>query len=125
PIANGELYVRDRYGELCPPDVSGELFIGGPGVAAGYLGRPELTAERFVAHPFSSDPQARLYRTGDVVRRRSSGALDFLGRADRQVKLRGYRIELGEIEAALIRIPSVREAVVLLHGSTSDDKRLS
>jgi amino acid adenylation domain-containing protein len=124
-IANAEVYVLDSYGEPCPPDVPGEIFIGGPGVAAGYLGRPELTAERFVAHPFSGDPDARLYRTGDVARRRGDGAIEFLGRADRQLKIRGHRIEPGEIEAALARIPGVREAIVLMHGSTSDDKRLS
>jgi acyl carrier protein len=124
PIANTELYVLDRHGQAVPVGVPGELFIGGQGVARGYLNRPELTAERFVANPFSPDPTARLYRTGDLVRYRSDGNLDFTGRADHQVKIRGHRIELGEIEATLARQPGVREVVVVAHEDESKDKRL-
>jgi natural product biosynthesis luciferase-like monooxygenase protein len=124
PIANTELYVLDRHRQAAPVGVPGELFIGGRGVARGYLNRPELTAERFVANPFSTDPAARLYRTGDLVRYRSDGNLDFIGRVDHQVKIRGHRIELGEIEATLARHPGVREAVVIAHEDETKDKRL-
>ena len=92
--------------------ITGELLIGGAGVARGYLGRPELTAERFVHDPFADNSSARLYRTGDLVRRHPDGALEFLGRIDNQVKIRGHRIELGEIEALLASQPGVKEAVV-------------
>jgi amino acid adenylation domain-containing protein len=112
PIANTELWVVDRPGLPVPTGVAGELLIGGEGLARGYLGRPALTAERFVPDPFSGRPGARLYRTGDRVRRRTDGRLDFLGRLDFQVKLRGFRIELGEIESALAANPEVRECVV-------------
>jgi amino acid adenylation domain-containing protein len=125
PIANVQAYILDRHGEPMPIDIPGELYIGGPGVAAGYLNRPELTAERFVAHRFSDDPGARLYRTGDIARCRGDGTIEFIGRADRQVKVRGHRIEPGEIEAALGRLPRVKEAVVVLHGETSDERRLN
>jgi amino acid adenylation domain-containing protein len=110
PIANAQAYILDRHGEPMPVDIPGELYIGGPGVAAGYLNRPELTAERFVAHPFSTDPATRLYRTGDIARYRGDGTIEFIGRADRQVKIRGHRIEPGEIEVALGRLPQVKEA---------------
>ena len=105
PIANTQFYVVDRSGRPVPIGVPGELLIGGDGVARGYLRRPELTAEKFVANPFSCEPGARLYKTGDVVRRLPSGAVEFLGRLDHQVKIRGFRIELGEIEFGLGHSP--------------------
>ncbi|MBC5802113.1 MAG: amino acid adenylation domain-containing protein [Candidatus Eremiobacteraeota bacterium] len=114
PIAATQLHVLDASGQLLPVGVAGELFIAGDGVAAGYLGRPELTAERFVPDSFSGTPNARMYRSGDVVRRRADGVLDYLGRADDQVKLRGYRIEPGEIQAALASHPSVAAAAAIL-----------
>jgi amino acid adenylation domain-containing protein len=114
PIANTQLYVLDAAQQLVPVGVPGELYIGGEGLSLGYWQREELTREKFIPHPFSDDPQARLYRTGDQVRYRADGTLEFLGRLDDQVKLRGFRIELGEIEATLALHPLVREAVVLV-----------
>ena len=125
PIANTEVYLLDAHGEPVAPGVPGEIHIGGPGLAHGYLGRPDLTAERFVAHPFDPTSGARLYRTGDRARYRDDGSIEFAGRVDRQVKIRGHRIEPGEVEAALARLPSVREAVVVMHGDTSDSRRLT
>ncbi|HSS48313.1 MAG TPA: amino acid adenylation domain-containing protein, partial [Thermoanaerobaculia bacterium] len=113
PLANTQVYLVGREGETVPPGVPGELRIGGRGVARGYLGRPELTAERFVPDPFTGAPGARLYRTGDLVRGGPDGRLVFLGRIDQQVKVRGFRIELGEVEAALARHPALREVVVV------------
>jgi amino acid adenylation domain-containing protein/non-ribosomal peptide synthase protein (TIGR01720 family) len=125
PIANTEIYVLDRALEPVPVGVPGEIFIAGAGLARGYLRRPAVTADRFLPNPFSEARGARMYRTGDVGRFRRDGNLEFLGRADRQVKVRGFRIELGEIETALAAHPSVREAVVDARGETPSDKRLA
>lgn len=110
PIRNTRLYVLNEDMQPLPLGAVGELYIGGAGLARGYLNRPELTAERFVRDPFSADPSARLYKTGDLVRYAADGVLHFLGRRDHQVKLRGYRIELGEVEASLCEHPMVLEA---------------
>ncbi|HZN09359.1 MAG TPA: amino acid adenylation domain-containing protein [Pyrinomonadaceae bacterium] len=112
-IPNTQLYVLDENGELSPPGCPGELYIGGAGVARGYLGHPELTAASFVPNPFSSTPGARLYKTGDSCRVLLDGNIEFIGRRDQQIKIRGFRIELNEIEAALQRHPDVEEAAVV------------
>ncbi|MFC3891215.1 amino acid adenylation domain-containing protein [Lentzea rhizosphaerae] len=112
PLHDLSVHLLDSSGHLVPIGVPGEIHVGGPGVARGYLNRPELTAERFVPDPFGA-PGSRLYRSGDLARRRADGSLDFLGRLDHQVKIRGYRIELGEIEVALAAHPGVRDAVVI------------
>jgi thioesterase domain-containing protein/acyl carrier protein len=124
PIDNTRVYVLDRSRELVPPGATGELYIGGAGVALGYLNRPELTAERFLADPLSSEPEARMYRTGDAVRFRHDGSLEYLERLDQQVKVRGYRIELGEIEAALAAHTDVARAAVVVREDRPGDKRL-
>jgi acyl-coenzyme A synthetase/AMP-(fatty) acid ligase/acyl carrier protein len=113
PLPGTSARVLDRAGRRTPAGVPGELHLGGAGLARGYLGRPDLTAERFVPDPFASHPGERLYRTGDLVRYRPGGELEYLGRLDHQVKLRGFRIELGEIESALLGHPEVRDAVVV------------
>ncbi len=124
PIANTQVYLLDPALQPVPIGVPGELHVGGAGLARGYLNRPELTAERFIPNPFSPDPQARLYKTGDLARYLENGDIEYLGRIDFQVKVRGYRIELGEIEAALGRHPAVREAVVIAQPAPGGENRL-
>jgi amino acid adenylation domain-containing protein/non-ribosomal peptide synthase protein (TIGR01720 family) len=121
PITNGRCLVLDPWMELNPMGIPGELYISGPGLARGYLGRPDLTAERFVPDPFSAAGGERLYRTGDRVRWRSDETLEFIGRMDEQVKIRGFRIEPAEIEAAILEHPGVRQAVVSVHRAKSGD----
>lgn len=123
-LPNKRLYVLDANLQLVPPGVPGELCIGGIGLARGYLQQPALTAEKFLPDPFSAEPGARLYRTGDRVRVLPNGEFDFLGRIDHQIKLRGYRIELGEIEAALIQHEAVRECLVIVQGDPGGEQRL-
>jgi amino acid adenylation domain-containing protein len=125
PITNMRTYVMDRHGRPQPVGVAGELYIGGAGLARGYLNDPALTAERFIQDPFGDRPGARLFRTGDRCRWLADGSLEFLGRLDQQVKLRGYRIELGEIEAALGSFPEIREAAATLHAAESGDQKIA
>jgi amino acid adenylation domain-containing protein len=124
PVWNTALYVLDSAGRPLPAGVAGELYIGGVQVARGYLGRPALTAEKFVPDPFSPAPGARLYRTGDLARWRADGAIEYLGRLDHQVKLRGFRIELGEIESALRECPGVTDCVVVARDDEAGDRQL-
>ncbi len=124
PIANTSCYILDKFQRPVPIGVSGELYIGGAGVSAGYLDQPAETGARFVKDPFSDDPESRLYRTGDLARYLPDGNIEFLGRADTQVKVRGYRVELGEIEAVLSRRPGVRQVVVTLFRDKSANDRV-
>lgn len=117
------MHVLDRHGQPVPDGVVGELYLGGRGVALGYLGRPDLSAGRFVRDPWSPG-DARLYRSGDLGYRLGDGTLVFRGRADQQLKVRGFRVEPGEIESALTSLPGVEEAVVVAHGEGADGKRL-
>jgi amino acid adenylation domain-containing protein len=114
PIANTQLYILDRHLQPVPIGVIGELHIGGAGVARGYLNRPELTAEKFIPNPFRDEPNARMYKTGDLARYQADGTIEYLGRCDRQIKLRGFRIELEEIESVLAQHPQIRDVVVLI-----------
>jgi amino acid adenylation domain-containing protein len=124
PIANTQVYILDSYLQPVPVGVQGELHIGGVGLAQGYLNRPELTAEKFIPNPLSSEPGARLYKTGDLARYLPDGNIEFIGRIDHQLKIRGFRIELEEIEATLSQHPNVRQSVVIVREDVPGDKRL-
>ncbi|MEM7425292.1 MAG: amino acid adenylation domain-containing protein, partial [Pseudomonadota bacterium] len=124
PISNTHVHILDAHGRPVPLGVAGELYIGGDGLARGYLNQPELTAEKFVADPFDTTPGARLYRSGDLVRQLPDGTIEFLGRLDDQVKLRGHRIELGEVETKLTENPAVRDAVAIVREDEPGEKRL-
>jgi acyl carrier protein len=123
-MANQQVYILDSGLQPVPVGVPGELFIGGAGLARGYLNQPGLTAEKFIPNPFGTEPGARLYRTGDMARYLPDGNIEFLGRIDHQVKIRGYRVELGEIEEVLNQHPAVWEAVVLTTEAAPGDQRL-
>jgi acyl carrier protein len=125
PITNAQIYVIDYHLNPVPIGIKGELYIAGKGLARGYLGRPELTAERFIPDPFAPTPGSRLYKTGDLGTLLRNGNIDFLGRNDFQLKIRGMRIELGEIQSILRRHDNIRDAVVILMGAPQPhDKRL-
>ena len=124
PLANMQAYIFDAYLQLVPVGVSGELHIGGSGVANGYLNRPDLTAERFIPNPFGKNGDSRLYRTGDLAKYLPDGNIEYIGRIDHQVKLRGFRIELGEIEAVLRQHSAVQETVVVVREDNPNDKCL-
>ena len=124
PIANTQCHVLDEQRQPVPIGVSGELYIGGDGVASGYLARPELNAERFVSDPYRDDPKARMYRTGDQVRWRQDGRLEYFRRMDDQIKMRGFRIELGEVESVLTAHPQIAQATAILRSYGNTDQRL-
>jgi hypothetical protein len=124
PIGNTQLYLLDSDLQLVPIGLAGELCVGGDGLAWGYYHRPGLTAEKFVPNPFCNDSGGRLYKTGDLVRYRRDGTVEFLGRIDHQVKIRGYRIELGEIEAILAQYPGLQKSIVVARNELPDEKRL-
>ena len=124
PVANTQIYVLDRHQRPVPVNTVGEIYIGGDGVARGYLNRKELNAEKFVRDPFGLNPDGRLYRTGDLGRYRDDGNIECLGRNDQQVKIRGFRIELGEIESVVSEHGAVRQCAVIARGNIADDKRL-
>ncbi|MBD2435868.1 non-ribosomal peptide synthetase [Nostoc sp. FACHB-110] len=124
PIANTQHYVLDKHWQPVPIGVVGELYIAGLGLARGYLNQPELTAQKFIPHPFTHKPGERLYRTGDLARYRPDGTLEFLGRIDNQVKIRGFRIELGEIAAVLEQHPEIKEVVVIAREDVDKQKHL-
>ncbi len=124
PLDDLQSYLLDTHRQLVPIGVLGEIYVGGNGVARGYLNRPALTAERFLPHPYSDEPGARLYKTGDMARYRPDGDLEYLGRLDHQVQIRGFRIELGEIEAVLTQHPAVRYALVVVQEEAPGDTRL-
>src|SRR5215211_7282000 len=124
PLGNARIYILDGSLNPLPIGVPGELHVGGSGLARGYINRPELTSERFIADPFSDVPEARLYKTGDIARWRNDGNIEFLGRVDDQVKIRGFRVELGEIEAVLRQHPALRGTAVLTRMDASGDERL-
>ena len=123
-VSNTQIYLLDRHLEPVPVGVAGELYIGGEGLARGYLNHPAWTAERFIPNPFSQEPGARLYRSGDVARYRADGAVEFIGRRDAQVKVRGCRIELGEVESLLREHPGVQDVVALCRDDARGDKRV-
>jgi acyl carrier protein len=124
PISNTQIYILDQQRQLAPIGVAGELYLGGDGLARGYLHRPDLTSEKFIPNPFSEDSAARLYMTGDLARYFPDGTIEYLGRIDHQVKIRGFRIELGEIESVSGRHPAVEEAVIIAREDVPGDKRL-
>jgi amino acid adenylation domain-containing protein len=124
PISNTQIYILDENLRQVPIGTPGELYIGGTGLARGYLNRPELTSEKFLPHPFGSDPQARLYRTGDLARYLPDGQIAFMGRTDHQIKIRGYRIEPNEIMLALNRHPAIQTSLVIAREEIPGDKRL-
>lgn len=123
-IANTQIYLLDQALQPVPVGIPGDLYIGGAGLAAGYLHQPELTAEKFIPSPFAENPEGKLYKTGDVARYRPDGTLEYIGRVDNQVKIRGFRIELGEIESVLAKSPEVRQGVVIAREDIPGDTRL-
>ena len=124
PIANTPVYILDQHLQPVPLGVSGELYIGGAGVSRGYLNRPDLTEKAFVKNPFSPDPSAVMYKTGDLTRYYANGNIEFLGRIDQQIKIRGFRVELGEIETVLLEHPSIKQGVVIVREDRPGDARL-